>query len=53
MKGLIEDGISPIDIISELKDALLINPGREIKEMDIHRMREHDFLLAAFIDRSQ
>lgn len=34
-KGFIETLVPCIDVIPELKGAPLINPGREIKEMDI------------------
>ena len=48
-KGLIEALIPPIDVIPELKGAALVDPCREVKEMDIQGVRNKDFLLGTFL----
>jgi hypothetical protein len=53
VKGLIEEVIPSINVISELKSASLIAPCSKVKKMDIQRMRNSNFLLCLFFYSSQ
>ena len=52
-EDLVEELVPFVDIVSELKRVMLIDPSGEVHEIDIHRMGDPDLRLRALGDDSQ